>query len=87
MEYDAKYPIILLENCKFTELVVKHYHRLLLHNDMREVDCFAVTTVNFINDFVFIFCNYPIFWFIMEFMESAFSIESGSYFVRFEYLP
>ena len=36
MEYDAKYPIILPKNSKFTELVVKHYHKLVLRNDVRE---------------------------------------------------
>ena len=32
MKYDPKYPIILLKNSKFTELVVKHYHKLVFHN-------------------------------------------------------
>ena len=36
MEYDAKYPIILPKNSKFTELVVKHYRKLVLHNGVRE---------------------------------------------------
>ena len=36
MEYDPKYPIILPKNSKFTELVVKHYHKLVLRNDVRE---------------------------------------------------
>ena len=35
MEYDAKYPIILAKNNKFTELVVKHY-KLVFHNGVRE---------------------------------------------------
>ena len=30
---------------------------------LTEVDCFAFTTVNFISNFVFIFCTYSIFWF------------------------
>ena len=36
MEYDAKYPIILTKNSKFTELVVKHDHKLVFHNGVRE---------------------------------------------------
>ena len=36
MKYDAKYPIILPKNSKFTELVIKHYHKLVLRNDVRE---------------------------------------------------
>ena len=36
MEHDAKYPIILPKNCKFTELVVKHCHKLVFHNSVRE---------------------------------------------------
>ena len=36
MEYDGRYPINLPENNKFTELVVKHYHKLVLHNGVRE---------------------------------------------------
>ena len=32
MEYDPKYPIILPKNSKFTELVVKHYQKLVFHN-------------------------------------------------------
>ena len=35
MEYDAKYPIILAKNNKFTELVVKHY-KLVFHNGVCE---------------------------------------------------
>ena len=34
MKYDAKYPIILLKNSKFTELVVKYYNGI--HNGVRE---------------------------------------------------
>ena len=36
MVYDAKYRIVLPKNSKFMELVVKHYHKLVLHNDLRE---------------------------------------------------
>ena len=36
MKYDANYPIILLKNSKFMELVVKHYHKLALHNGVHE---------------------------------------------------
>ena len=31
---------------------------------LTEVDCFTVTTVNFINDIIFIFCSYRIFRFV-----------------------
>ena len=30
------YPIILPKSIKFTELLVKHYHKLVLHNVVRE---------------------------------------------------
>ena len=36
MEYDGKYPIILPKNSKFTKSVVKRYHKLVLHNGVRE---------------------------------------------------
>ena len=36
MEYYAKYPIILPKDSKFTELVVKHYHKLVFHNGVSE---------------------------------------------------
>ena len=36
MEYDGKYPIILAKNGKFTELVVKHYHKLVFHNGVHQ---------------------------------------------------
>ena len=36
MEYAAKYPIILPKNIKFTELVLKHYFTLVLHNGLHE---------------------------------------------------
>ena len=35
MDYDGKYPIILPKSSRFTELVVKHYHKLVLHNVVR----------------------------------------------------
>ena len=47
-----------------------------------EVDYFVVTSVNFSNNIVFIFCSYSIFMFTKEFTQSAFSLEDGSYFVR-----
>ena len=50
-----------------------------------EVDCFAATTVNFINSVVFIFCSYFIFRFTKYWTQSVFSVENGSYFVRSEY--
>ena len=31
-----------------------------------ELDCLTVTTVNFINNLVYIFCSYSIFWFTKE---------------------
>ena len=34
-----------------------------------ELDCFAITTVNIINDIVFIFCSYSTFQFIKEFTQ------------------
>ena len=52
-----------------------------------EVGCFTVTTVSFISDIVFIFCNYSIFRFTKEFTQSLFSVESWSYFMRSEYTP
>ena len=52
-----------------------------------EVNRFAVTTVSFINDTVLIFSSYSIFRFPKEFTQSIFIIESGSYFVTFEYTP
>ena len=36
MEYDAKYPIILPKNSKFTELVVRHYYKLVFQIGVRE---------------------------------------------------
>ena len=48
-----------------------------------EVDSFAGTILNFMNDIVFILCNYS----ISRFMQSAFSVEKESYFVRSEYTP
>ena len=44
-----------------------------------EVHCFAVTTVNLINDIVIIFCSYLIFRFTKEFKQRIFSVESWSY--------
>ena len=41
--------------------------------------------VNFINDLLFIFCSYWIFWFTREFTQSLFIVESRSYFMRSEY--
>ena len=50
-----------------------------------EIDYFAVTTVNFLNNIVFIFTSHSIFRFTKYFTQSVFSVESGSYFVRSEY--
>ena len=36
MDYDVKWPIILPKNSKFTESVVKHDHKLVFHNGVRE---------------------------------------------------
>ena len=36
MKYDAKYPVFLPKSCKFTELVVKYYHKLVFHNGLHE---------------------------------------------------
>ena len=51
-----------------------------------KVNCLTVTTVNFINDVVFIFCSYSILWFTKEFMQSHFSVESRPYFMRSVYI-
>ena len=40
-----------------------------------EVNCFAVTTFNFIKDIVFICCSYSMFWFTKEFTQSVFSVK------------
>ena len=36
MKYNARYPIILPKNSKFTELVVKRYHKLVFHNGVHQ---------------------------------------------------
>ena len=36
MEYDARYSIILTKKSKFTELVVKHYYKLVSHNGLNK---------------------------------------------------
>ena len=36
MKYDTKYPVILPKSSKFTELVVKYYHKLVFHNGVHE---------------------------------------------------
>ena len=68
---------------RFFVFIWMQFSRLL---KFTKVDCFGVTTVNFINDIDFIFCSYSFCWFTKTFMESAFSVESGSYFVRSEYM-
>ena len=45
-----------------------------------KLDCFAVTTVNFINDTVFIFCSHSIFQFTKQFTQTAFSVKSAFFF-------
>ena len=62
-------------NCNFKELF-----------RFTKVDCFTVTTVNFINNIVFIFCSYSIFRFTKEFMQSVFSVGSWPCFVRSEFM-
>ena len=58
------------------ELKFKCKTESLVKERFTEVYCFAVTTVNFINDIVFIFCSYLIFRFTKEFTQRVFSIES-----------
>ena len=53
--------------------------------DFNRSNCFSVTTVNFRNNIIFIFCCYSIFRFTKEFTQSVFIIEGWSYFMRSKY--